>query len=343
MQVYMEKRGLDDDEFNDPENNFLLDLGLQLEPIIARLYERNTGRELLIPEVVVHPEHPELRGTPDRMVVNELRGVELKTENQFSDQFGAPGTDEVPPHYLIQCAHYMMLTGAFHWDLAVLHGSARFEVYTIQRDAELESLLIERLTEWWNRHIVHDIPPDVDSSDAWKVYLHKRFPKNILPIEEIAPEHSHLVENLRRVHLIQNQVQDVRQEIENKLKGIIAYRDGLTSRYGRVTWKNTKDSNYIDWESAFHTLAMRTGATSDGTAERVQQEQTKIKPGVRRFLFTAPKERTHGNDQPAATIDISAIIGKAQIGDSQSAAETPDSGSNGTDRTHQLPAKPDSE
>jgi predicted phage-related endonuclease len=338
MDVYMDKKALADEEFSDPEKNFLLDLGLQLEPIVARLYVRQTGRELIVPsDNIVHPSHPELRGTPDRLVQNELRGVELKTENEFTDQFGDPGTDQIPPHYLIQCAHYMAITGMPLWDVAVLHGSSRFAIYPLERDAELESLLIERLTEWWHKHVVLDIPPDMDGSDAWKSYLHKKFPHNIRPIEEIQANSAYLIEELRRVHLVQKQMEGYRQEMENKLKGIIGDREGVFSSCGRVTWKRTRASEKIDWEAAFRLLAQQSDVDHQQISDLIEQ-CTEKKAGVRRFLFTAAKgEQSYADRAIQASVDLPRLIREIQGGNRQSTPETSQSGAHGADSANQLP------
>src|SRR6266852_4597282 len=66
----------------DPDRDFLLDLGNSLEPVIAGLYEKQTGRTLIAlapPGIWEHPKHPMLLGSPDRLVRGERRGVELKS------------------------------------------------------------------------------------------------------------------------------------------------------------------------------------------------------------------------------------------------------------------------
>lgn len=335
MDVWMDKKNLLPPEDSDPERNFMLDLGLQLEPIVARLYERQTGRELIVPEPMVHPEHQEIRGTPDRIVRNELRGVELKTENQFTEQFGEPGSDEVPGHYLVQAAHYMMLTGFPYWDIAVLHGGTRFAIYTIQRDAELESMLIDKLTAWWQKHILHDIPPEMDSSEAWRIFLHQRYPRHVLPIEEISPNSAWLVDSLGEIRKAEKAIAGYREEYENKLKGIIGDREGVYCKYGRVTWKNTKDSERVDWEKAFLMLSSMTKA-NESMQKQCVRKSLEIKKGVRRFLYTPAKERDRDYaariiPEDPRIIEFSKFIGAVQRRDSEGVAEAPATGADAED------------
>jgi predicted phage-related endonuclease len=336
----MDKKGLLPPEDSDPGRNFMLDLGLQLEPVVARLYERQTGRELLTPQPIMDAHHPELRGTPDRLVMNEARGVELKTENQFTEEFGEPGSDEVPGHYLVQAAHYMMLTGYPYWDIAVLHGGTRFAIYTIKRDQELENLMIGKLTSWWQKHIVEDVPPEMDPSEAWRVYLHQRFPRHVLPIEEIAPNSAWLVDSLGEIRKAEKAIGAYRQEYENRLKEIIGDREGIFCKYGRVTWKNTKDSETVDWEKAFEMLSSITKANESIQTQCIKKS-LEIKSGVRRFLYTPAKERdrdyaARAIPEDPRVINISRFIGAIQERDRQSTPEAPAAGTNPENRTDRV-------
>src|SRR6267142_5704216 len=82
MDVWLEKKGLLE-ETSDPNREFLLELGTQLEPVIARLYERETKAKLVLPFPAQwrHKQRDILIGSPDRFVEGQARGVELKSEN----------------------------------------------------------------------------------------------------------------------------------------------------------------------------------------------------------------------------------------------------------------------
>lgn len=343
MDVWMEKHGLlEDNDGRDPAKNFLLNLGQQLEPVIARLYEQQTGHELITTEPVVHPEYPELRGTPDRIVAGQLRGVELKSENTYSDEFGEPGSDQVPAHYLIQAAHYLLITGFMEWDIAILHAGTRFGVYTIRRDNELIDMMCAKLREWWRDHIVADVPPNVDHSEAWKKFLHKKYPRNVLPIDEMQPESAYLIDSLAEIHKAEAAIEQYRMLYENQLKLIIADRDGLSSKYGRVTWKVTKDSEHTDWEKAFYMLCQLTKVS------HVQQEyaigkSTETRKGVRRFLFTPPKDKEYASriEENPRLIEFSAALREIQRRNRESLAEAPDTGQDDPNRADIVPKNPE--
>ena len=181
MDVWIEKMGLAGEDIPDPNRDFLLNLGTAMEPVISELYSRETGRNVFQPRRYAHKKLHWLIGSPDRLVVGEKRGVELKTESMYVDQFGEPGTDEVPDQYLIQCAVYMAIMEYPVWDIALLKAGTSFTIYTIKRDMDLETHLLTELNDWWQRHIVEKHPPDIDGSGAWTLYLRKTYPRDIEP------------------------------------------------------------------------------------------------------------------------------------------------------------------
>lgn len=151
--------------------------GIYAEEFVAREYTAKTGHAVQrFTSMLHHPSAPVL-GNVDRLVIpagakvashkQEIRtnrGLECKTASAFAsfnaDEWGDEGTDLVPASYLIQCATYMALTGCSLWDLAVLFGNQEVRVYNLKRDADLEGEIIARASEWWDKHIVADVPPE---------------------------------------------------------------------------------------------------------------------------------------------------------------------------------------
>lgn len=285
----------------DPERDFLRDLGSVVEPFIGRRYEFETGRKLRsvpAPGVIHHPLHDVILGSPDRLVVGEKRGVELKTENRFQDNFGDPGTDEVPDWYRVQCAHYMAITQFDQWDLALLHGGTRFGIYPIERDVAGENDLLEFLLSWWDRHVVRDTPPDVDGSQAWATYLSRKFPKHTKPLIPADETTEAFAQKLVRVRWVIDEAEDMKSELENRLKLTIGENEGLAGEFGKITWRRSKDSVVTNFENALTEIRgtlpfvipdQELIHKVDATIGEILKTHTKPKPGSRRFLVTERK------------------------------------------------------
>lgn len=307
FDVWLEKIG----EAPPNKGNEAMWWGSALESLIARRYAETKSRTIWNPERLYrHPDHNILIATPDRMVLNRAdavprlaaieRGLEVKTASAYAtEDWGEEGTDAIPTHYLVQCVHYMMVTGYERWDVAALLGGSDFRVYTIQRDRELEDRIRERLLAWWERHVVGGERPPLqgEGADRW---VRERFPKETLAV---APADSEAAKWSRRLREARYQIETAevdKLEAENNLKNIIADRAGLEGDDWRVTWKKAKDSNIVDWRAVAVQLANDLALRSDpatwtlpGSAakhaatllDEAAEQHTEVRPGSRRFLF----------------------------------------------------------
>lgn len=146
--------------------------GLRHESTIAAaLQEENPQYRVLPvpPFTVVYAAGAEhLSCSPDRLVRHaefETWGegvLEIKT-SRYGDAFDA--CDGVPEHYRVQVQHQLLVTGLRWGVLAALIGGSDLRVFEIHRDDDYCEWLRERLTSWWQRHVVEGIPPDPDADD----------------------------------------------------------------------------------------------------------------------------------------------------------------------------------
>jgi putative phage-type endonuclease len=144
QRLYGEKVGLLDPA--DRPDNTLMEWGRRLEDVIADWYsEQPNGHKLQRIGRRSHPDHEWMSASLDRHTVGARprRLVEIKTAPYGGDQWGEPGTAEIPLHVLIQVQHQLAVVGYSVADVAVLiHGSDP-RIYTVERDDELIAGLIE--------------------------------------------------------------------------------------------------------------------------------------------------------------------------------------------------------
>jgi predicted phage-related endonuclease len=61
----------------------------------------------------------------------------------------------------------MAITECQSADLAVLIGNSDFRVYTIERDLELEDLILSHAQHFWHEHVIGQTPPEpINVQDA---------------------------------------------------------------------------------------------------------------------------------------------------------------------------------
>jgi putative phage-type endonuclease len=154
LQVYLDKRG--ESELT-PDNESML-WGRALEPVIRQQYSERTGRAVRVPEKMLYSlDYPFMLANLDGFT-DDRRVLEIKTA-RYGDDWGEPGTDEVPVAYLLQVQHYMAVTGLEVADVAVLIGGSDFRLYEVPSDRELQEMMIQREAEFWQR-VVDENPPE---------------------------------------------------------------------------------------------------------------------------------------------------------------------------------------
>jgi putative phage-type endonuclease len=279
LDVYLAKTG-QADERQDTE---AMRWGRELEPLVLRRYASDRGVELEFPGTIHHPDHPEILGTPDAVVAGERRGVEVKTTGSRSSHlWGEPGTENVPAHYLIQCAMYMAICDADAWDLAVLIGGQDYRVYTIERDLEIEALLVDAALRFWNYHVLAEVPPTVDSSASAARYLSQLFPTSNGVMRSADSEAELWADRLREAREAVAAARALEAEAENRLKALIGDADGLRGSFFTFYWRRSKDVSDVDLREVLRDLA----SEEPGLAERVEELKAKharTRPGARSF------------------------------------------------------------
>lgn len=302
IDVYMSKLGLIEDQ----EDNDNLWFGRELEPVLIKRYEQETGRKVTIPDSDTlpcqHPGYPWFMFSPDGTIYidnpigykgcSKLEGiVECKTTGySHLDEWGEPGTDEIPQEYLIQCQWLMEGSGAKWADVPVLFMGQRreFRIYRVMRDDELIASLIEKGREFWENHIIPQIPPPVNDSPGWDKFIKKSFPKDELPIIQATAEMDVDLWDYRNVCDKFKAIESRKQYWENNIKAAIGVNLGIESQFGRITWKASKDRTVVDWEKAFRELSSI--CDEDDKIDQIIKICTTTKPGPRVFRATWKKE-----------------------------------------------------
>jgi putative phage-type endonuclease len=172
FDVYAEKIGLKPEQ---PDNEAMRQ-GRDLEQYVAERFMEATGKKVRRRNAVLqHPEHHWMLANIDRWVVGENAGFEAKTTSVLNRTKFAQG--EFPPNYYVQCVHYMAVTGAERWYLAVLVLNKSFHVFTIERDEAEIAALVQAEKHFWEEHVLKQIPPTPDGSETTSEIIKQLFPE----------------------------------------------------------------------------------------------------------------------------------------------------------------------
>ena len=219
-------------------------IGHDLEDYVASRFMEATGLKVRKSNFMYRSvEHPFMIADVDRMVVGEDAGLECKTASVYNADKWADGN--IPLHYIMQCYHYMAVTGKRVWYIAAVILGREFTYRRLEWDEELIGRMIAIEDNFWNDHVVPGIIPPPDGSRACDEVIEQYFhtAKKASAIALVGFD-----EKLRRREEILgfiSELQAEQKQIEQEVKLFMKDNEFANSGRFRVSWKNI-DSTKLD-------------------------------------------------------------------------------------------------
>lgn len=232
-QLWLEKTG--QVEPPDLSGNQYVYWGTRNESNIADWFQEETGKKVKRLGTLRSKEYPFMLANVDRTVVGENAGLEIKTAGVR--QYRKWKDDEIPDAYYCQCLHYMAVTGADYWYIAVLLGGNEAKWKRIERNEEDIQHLIMAETDFW-KLVETRTPPPVDGSDSCAAALSAQYKGGdpnysiILP-----PDIDGVIASLEDDKAIMDALKKQITEKENRLKALLGNAEEGTTDHYRVLWK----------------------------------------------------------------------------------------------------------
>ncbi len=233
MKVYQNKTSEDTADLD----NESMRQGRDLEDYVARRFMEATGLKVRRSNMMYRSDtHPFMIADIDRLIVGEDAGLECKTASAYNADKWKDG--QVPMHYLIQCCHYMAVTGRSAWYIAVVILGQEFKYAKITRDDAMIANLIAIEETFWNTHVVPRIIPPPDGSRACdevlEQYFHKARKESAIPLIGFDDKLNRRMELLGQIAALEQEQKQIEQEVKLFMQdNEIAASD----RY-RVSWTN---------------------------------------------------------------------------------------------------------
>lgn len=161
--LWCEKTGrIIPDDISDKE---AVRLGNDLEQYVADRFMEATGKKVRkCNAILTNTDYPFAHANVDRLIVGENAGLECKTTSSW-EILQKCREGQYPDTWYAQMTHYMMVTGAERWYLAVLVFGRGFFWFTIERSEAEINALEDAESEFW-KLVETDTPPDVDGKEA---------------------------------------------------------------------------------------------------------------------------------------------------------------------------------
>ena len=229
--VYGEKLGI----LPPKEETEAMRIGNDLEEYIAKRFTEKTGKKVKNCNYVLqHAKHDFILGDVDRLVVGENAGLECKSTNAFNKTNFEKA--DIPTHWYTQCVHYMAVTGAERWYLAVLVLGVGFYDFVIERNEEEIKALEDIESEFWNNNVLQCIEPSPDGREPTTEVIKSLYTANqgesvdLLPYRELLAKYCELGAKIKD---LEQEQELIKQEIQIYMANAT---DGYAEGY-KVTWR----------------------------------------------------------------------------------------------------------
>lgn len=220
------------------------------EPSIRKKFKENHP-ELRVQQshfMWQHPKYKFMLANVDGLVFDPNRGwgvLEIKTASEWLN--GEWGEEQAPENYVIQIQHYLAVLGLNYGWFAVLIGGNKYREFFIERDNSLIEPLIELEKDFWENHVIQNIPPEPDGSDSSAEILLSLHPaSSALPTDEILELEDSTVDLINELDQIKKQEKELakrKKEIEQTLqKKLGDYQVGAVEDR-TVSWKTSRGFN----------------------------------------------------------------------------------------------------
>ena len=258
-----------------------MEMGVILQPVVGALWAKKHERKVRANPWTYWYEdgigsHFDFDVVPEKgEPVTEI--VEVKTADKFAAKdWGEQGSSEVPESYEAQCFHEMMCRGPqiVRCHLAVLIGGNRYRDYVIERDDEAIGYLVT-VERRFLANSLAGIAPEMDGSEAATEYLRRISPHDDASRWELPEPVEALATAYLAASASMKSAEEQKASAANLIRAAMGDHALATGRSLKVSYKNNKDSDRIDWKALVRSLP--SGALVPFTT---------IEPGARPLIVT---------------------------------------------------------
>lgn len=235
MKLFYDKTGKEVEE----QENEAMRQGHDLENYVAQRFTEATGLKVRRSNYMYrNTEYPFMIADVDRLVVGEDAGLECKTASAYQADKWKDG--DIPLHYMLQCYHYMAVTGKRTWYIAAVILGKEFVYHRLEWDNELIESLIHAEKRFWEDYIIPQKMPNPDGSkicnEVLNQYFHSAKDKSVVKLVGFDEKLDRRAEIIKQVDSLQQELTYIEQEI----KLFMQENERAFSDKYRISWVNVK-------------------------------------------------------------------------------------------------------
>jgi predicted phage-related endonuclease len=243
IDVLLEKRG--EKERDDLSEVEAVQMGLKMQPVIAKLFEEATGIGTQELEIAgTHKTEPWLRAHFD-FSTNDGGLLEVKNFNAaLINKYSEPDEPiKLPEADYIQCLHEATVYDVDHVYFAVLFGGQRFRWWRLEFDSFQKEDFLKRAAAWWAMCVNKTLPPADWPDQARLIWKHDD--------GSFITANSQVEQVCQQLKVIKDQRRALEEREEQYIAAIQNYMGNkaiLETMAGETlaTWKSAKSSKRFD-------------------------------------------------------------------------------------------------
>ena len=148
----------------------------------------------------------------------------------------------IPLHYIMQCYHYMAVTGKRTWYIAVVILGQEFTYRKLVWDDEIIRQLVNVERDFWENHVAAGMMPDPDGSKACgevlEEYFHTVRKGSAIRLEGFDDRLRRREELVEQISLLKREQDTIEQEIKLYMKD----NEYAASDSYRVSWSSVQST-----------------------------------------------------------------------------------------------------
>lgn len=224
------------------EENDAMRRGHYLEDAVVQWWMHETGEQVIKASaadiIYVHPDHPYMRVTPDRIVRGRKKILEVKST---SINMG----DTIPDYFLAQVTYQMYVTGIHQAELIYIQGGLTFGRFVVDYDEEFASFLASEVSKFWNDNVLGGKEPEAINTSDLAIKVPRSTPEKSIQADDTAlAQISQIREKKARCEELEKEI----EQLTNSLKMYMSDSEAILDGTGKVllTWKSGKDKMSFD-------------------------------------------------------------------------------------------------
>lgn len=216
--------------------------GRDLEEYVAFRFSEATAKKVHRSNFMYkNTLYPWAQANIDRLISGENAGLECKTTNVLNLKKFKNG--EFPDRYYTQCMHYMAVTGADRWYLAVLVLGSDFKVYTIERDEDEIEALMTAEKDFWEDYVLADKEPPMQGFPKESELVNAQYPCDNGETMEV-PEMAGVLTNYFELKAMADEYKKRAEAAQNEIKAVMGECSCLLANGYKVTWKSQARTSF---------------------------------------------------------------------------------------------------